>query len=143
MEKYQSLADFLGVDNIPKDDASITPSEPSLPPSSASGPPLVSLERVDIGKLTAREFAEILVNSIEFRRYLVFGLTLGNIPGFTSILGRVLDHLWGKAPDKLELTGQDGKPLEVVTEVRRVIVRHDTRNVFNEEPKRPEKVTTH
>ncbi len=139
MEKYQSLADFLGVDNIPKDDLpESSPVVSTAPPE----PPLISLERVDIGKLSAHEFAEILVNSLEFRRYLVFGLTLGNLPGFTSILGRVLDHLWGKAPDKLELTGKDGQPFEVVTEVRRVIIRNDTRSQFEEELEAP-KVTTH
>ena len=140
MEKYQSLADFLGVDNVPKDD--LPESSPLVPAPAPPEPPLISLERVDIGKLTAREFAEILVNSVEFRRYLVFGLTLGNLPGFTSILGRVLDHLWGKAPDKLELTGKDGRPLEVVTEVRRVIIRNDTRPQFDDESEAP-KVTTH
>ncbi len=70
--------------------------------------------------LEGKAFCEAVVKSPDFRTYIVLGLRLGNLPA--AVLCRVLDHAWGKPPDKVELTGKDGKPIEHVTEVRRTIV---------------------
>jgi len=70
-------------------------------------------------KLTAKEFCEAVLNSLEFRRYIVNGLTLGVIP--PAILLRIADYGWGKPIERVEHTGVDGGP--VVTEIRRVIVK--------------------
>ena len=68
------------------------------------------------------EFARAVLNSIEFRRYIVNMLQLGEIP--SPILLRVMDLAgWQKPPERIELTGKDGGP---ITEVRRVIVRGDS-----------------
>jgi len=120
----QSLADFLGVN--PLRDA-----QPDAPPEQTL---------VDITDPTA--FARAVLESREFRQYIVSGLTLGNLPGFTSILQRLMDAAgnWPKATSRIEHTGKDGDP--IVTEVRRVIVRAEMRDAFDEKPdERP--VTTH
>lgn len=110
-EKPQSLKEFLGVDyQIPDD------------PSSGSEPRLVDIT-------DPKEFGKAVLNSREFRQYIVSGLTLGNLPGFTSILKFYLEHTCGKSPDKLELTGKDGQPIEQITEVRRVIVEMQTEQI--------------
>jgi hypothetical protein len=101
MDKPQSLAEYLGL----------------VPEAPDEGPRLVDIT-------DPKEFGKAVMESYEFRQYIVSGLTLGNLPGFTSILGRLMDHVMGKAPDRVEHTGKDGQPIEtVVTEVRRVIVR--------------------
>lgn len=101
MSEPKSLAELLGLVQ-PQPDA---PPEPNP---------------VDISDADA--FCKAVVESRNFRQYIVSGLDLGNLPGFTSILGRVLDRVWGKAPERVEHTGKDGQPIETVTEVRRVIV---------------------
>lgn len=126
MEKFQSLADYLGVSD-------------ELPSTQLAEPRLV-----DISDPTA--FARAVLESREFRQYIVSGLTLGNLPGFTSILQRLMDAAgnWPKASSRVEHTGKDGEP--IVTEVRRVVVRvntledleEDSRPVTNSRP-----VTTH
>jgi len=115
----QSLADFLGVNPLPD-----APQEPTL---------------VDITDPAA--FARAVLESREFRQYIVTGLTLGNLPGFTSILQRLMDAAgnWPKATSRIEHTGKDGDP--IVTEVRRVIVRAETS--FDDEKADERPVTTH
>jgi hypothetical protein len=69
--------------------------------------------------LTGKAFADAILNSEEFRSYITEGLKQRTLP--SAILCRVMDHGWGKPPDRIEHTGKDGAP--IVTEVRRVIVR--------------------
>ena len=95
-----SLAEFLGLD-------------------AATREPLDRLEDIEDPKA----FGMAVMNSVEFRRYILLGLQLGNLPGFTGILRFYLEHALGKPPDKLELTGKDGQPMESIVEVRRVVVR--------------------
>lgn len=88
--------------------------------------------------LTGKEFCQAIVESLEFRTYIFRGLQLRDIP--PAILGRVIDHAWGKPPDRVELTGKDGKPMETVTEVKRVIIRvapSDDEEQQQEQSKRP------
>lgn len=70
--------------------------------------------------LSGREFCQKVVESKEFRQYLMVGITLGTLA--PAIALRIMDHAWGKPPDRVELTGKDGKPIEQVTEVRRTVV---------------------
>ncbi len=101
-DKPQSLAEYLGL-------------TPTAAPD--EGPHLVDIT-------DPKEFGKAVMESREFRQYIVSGLTLGNLPGFTSILGRLMDHVMGKAPDRVEHTGKDGQPIETITEVRRVVVHN-------------------
>ena len=71
--------------------------------------------------LSGRAFSEAVLNSEEFRFYIIEGLTEKTIP--PAVLCRLIDHGWGKPPDRVEHTGKDGLPIETITEVRRVIVR--------------------
>ncbi len=97
MEKLQTLADYLGTaDEIAVYD----------------GPRLEDIT-------DSKTFALAVLNSHEFRSYIVNSLVLGTIP--PAILTRMMDYAWGKAPERIEHTGKDGSP--IVTEVRRVIVR--------------------
>lgn len=105
----QSLADFLGVSVAKSEDDKV----------SRDGITASNDERFE--KLTGKEFAVAVLDSPEFRRYIVAGLILGDLPA--AILCRLIDHGWGKPPDRLEHTGKDGNPIETVTEIRRTIVR--------------------
>ena len=68
----------------------------------------------------AAEFATLVLSSREFRTYVRSGLVLGDLP--PALITRLMDYGWGKPPERVEHTGKDGKPIEVVTEVRRTIV---------------------
>lgn len=70
--------------------------------------------------LEGKEFCDAVLKSPDFRTYIVCGLRLGTLP--SAVLCRVMDHAWGKPPDKIEHTGKDGQPIQHVTEVRRTIV---------------------
>ncbi len=98
--KLQSLADYLGT---------------SGPEPETSGPKFEDL----LDLTNSKAFADALINSREFRRYIVNGLTMGDLPG--GVLCRVLDHGWGKPPERVEHTGKDGGPL-LIREVRSIVV---------------------
>lgn len=99
MERLQSLAEYLG----------------TAPPEEGIAP---RLEDITDGET----FAKAVINSREFRGYIINGLVLGSIPA--AVLVRVMDLAgWQAPPKRLEVTGRDGKPIEHVTEVRRVVVR--------------------
>ena len=78
----------------------------------------VSLE--NCAALTGKAFSDAVVQSEEFRLYVIEGLTERDLP--PAVLCRILDHAWGKPPERVEHTGKDGQPIESVTEVRRVVV---------------------
>lgn len=101
MQKVQSLAEYLG----------------TAPVSTESAAPRLE----DIAG-DAEAFCQAVLNSLEFRQYIVHGLTLGSIPA--AVMIRVMDMAgWQKPPERVEHTGKDGKAIELVSEVRRVIVR--------------------
>lgn len=66
-----------------------------------------------------QSFCRQIVASLEFRRYLLHGLTLGNLP--PAIVCKILDHAWGKPVERIEHSGPNGDP--IVTEVQRIIIR--------------------
>lgn len=86
----QTLAEFLGTT-----DTGLAPAEP-----------------VDYAALSGQEFAQKVLASPEFRRYIVNSLTLGSIP--PAILGKLMDHGWGKPPEKVEFEDKT-KALEALT----------------------------
>jgi hypothetical protein len=95
-----SLADFLGL-TLPQEET------PSLN---------------ELSFLTAEEFSKAVLSSPEFYRYIINSLALGTLP--SGVLTRLMDYGWGKPPERVEHTGKDGQPIETITEVRRIIVRH-------------------
>lgn len=89
------------------------------------------------------QFSEAVLNSPDFRLYVILHLRLGTLP--PAVLTRLMDHAksWGKVPNKMEHTGADGKPIQVVTEVRRVIVRADEHDQQFEQQEPARAATTH
>lgn len=92
----QTLADYFG-----------TSEEPATPGA-------VRLEDITDSKA----FALAILDSKEFRQYIINGLTLGELP--SAIVCRLMDYGWGKPAERIEHTGKDGEP--IVTEVRRIII---------------------
>jgi hypothetical protein len=96
--KVQSLADYLGT---------------SAPTAEPSGPVLEDISN-------SEEFAKALLNSREFRCYIVNGLVLGCLP--PAVLIRVMDLAgWMKPPDRVEHTGKDGGPIAITKIVREIV----------------------
>lgn len=54
----------------------------------------------------AQTFCKTVLNSLEFRQYIINGLTLGELP--SAIITRLMDHAWGKPVERLEV--QDTTP---------------------------------
>lgn len=69
----------------------------------------------------SKSFALAVLNSPEFRLYIVRSLALGELPA--AVLCRLMDYGWGKPPERVEHTGKNGQPIQTITEVRRVIIR--------------------
>lgn len=103
MPRFQSLAEFLETGQLEADQAE--------PPA---GPQLEDIA-------DSRVFSLAVLDSREFRTYVVNALTLGTLPA--AVLCRLMDYAWGKPPERVEHTGRDGRPIETVTEVKRTIVR--------------------
>lgn len=102
LASMQSLAEFLGASDPRPEDARPASDFEAL---ADVADPVVFCQRV--------------LETREFRQYIMSGIVLGDIP--PAIMGRVMDHAWGKPPERIEHTGKDGAP--IITEVRRVIVR--------------------
>lgn len=86
-----------------------------------------------------KAFAEAVLNSFEFRQYIVHGLTLGSLP--PAILNRIMDMAgWPGGAKRVEHSGPNGKPIEMITEVRRVVVRP---HVPVEDEEKPSPYVTH
>lgn len=82
--------------------------------------PVVSDPSETLVAMSGKAFSEAVLSSEEFRLYIVEGLQERNLP--PAVLCRLMDHGWGKPPERVEHTGKDGSPI-AITEVRRVIVR--------------------
>lgn len=93
MPKAQSLAEALGISepasNIRAD--SDRPEEPK------------PLDLTAVSKMTAQEFADAYLNSLEFRQYIIHSTALGTIP--PAVVTRLMDYgtRWGKPAEKLEI----------------------------------------
>lgn len=125
MQKVQSLAEFLNVTDPRTDEQKALDNAPSI------------VDLLDIADPT--EFCKQIVRSREFRQYIMNGIVLGTIQ--PAVLTRVIDHAWGKPPERVEHTGKDGQP--IVTEVRRVIVRPEPRTFGDDDAPREQKHVTH
>lgn len=70
-----------------------------------------------------REFAKAVLESRDFRQYIVDGLRRRDIPA--TLVLRLMDYAdgWGKPPEKVEHSGR----IESVSEVRRVVIHVDAR----------------
>lgn len=92
----KSLAEYLGTaaaEDTPADAAStVEASDPARR--------LTSLGDVDFEHLDAKEFADAFLSSLEFRRYLVNMLALGEMPA--AIITRMMDHAWGRPVEHVE-----------------------------------------
>lgn len=82
MEKFQSLADYLGTSPVVQDE----PSE--------SAPRLVDIT-------DSKAFALAVLGSREFRHFIVNGITMQDLP--TPIVLRLMDHAWGKPVERVEV----------------------------------------
>jgi len=102
MNKTQSLADFLGTSD---------PLQPEEPASQLQ--PLSDT-------FTLRDFCRGVLNSPEYRQSLVHRILLGELP--SAIEQMFYYYAGGKPADRVEHTGANGQPIEIVREVRRVIV---------------------
>lgn len=69
---------------------------------------------------SAKDFAKAVLESLEFREYIVESLKRRTISA--SIILRLMDYAddWGRPPERVEHTGKDGEP--IITEVKRIIV---------------------
>lgn len=108
MQLVQSLAEYLKV-------------EPTVPTN-------VGQRLEDI--TDAKAFAEAVLSSREFRCYIVNAIILGILP--SAITCRLMDYAWGKPLERIEHTGKDGQPIEVIAEVRRVVVRAQACEMLDE-----------
>lgn len=118
MEKFQSLADYLGADD-PRPEANRSPSDFD----------------VLINVIDPTTFCQKILQTREFRQYIMNGIVMGDLP--PAVVTRVMDHAWGKPVDRVEHTGKDGRPIETVTEVRRIIIRVDTQQQPDDVIQRP------
>lgn len=56
---------------------------------------------IERGPMTASEFSEAVLNSPDFRRYIVSGLKLGELPA--AVVCKLMDYGWGKPVERLEV----------------------------------------
>jgi len=77
----------------------------------------------DYSELTGKQFAKAVLNSEEFKKYIVDGIKYHTIP--PALVCRLIDHGWGKPPEKFEHTGKDGQAMEVIRIVRVIVDPRD------------------
>jgi len=109
----ESLADFLQLDGP----------TPSAPRQDASADPYS-------GTATIKEFAEKVLNSQEYRASLHRRIILDELPAQIEAL--LYYYAAGKPTERVEHTGKNGEPMEVITEVRRVVVAASLSAVEND-----------
>jgi hypothetical protein len=63
--------------------------------------------------LSAKEFAEKVVASREFRNYVVNGIQQRDLP--QSVMCRILDHAWGQPVKRVEVNDKTVRPYEAAT----------------------------
>lgn len=121
VEKFQSLADVLGVPD---------PKEPDKLLEASSMP------------ATRKDFCKRILDSPEYRESLRQRIVLGTLP--PAIEQLLYYYADGKPKEIFEHTGKDGKPIETISEVRRVIVHASERHVVEDEAERvPKQPSVH
>lgn len=105
MPRETSLADALG---------GIDPRPPEKQ-AEPSSPTVESL--LDVTDPT--EFCQKILESREFRQYIVNGITLCDLP--PAVMCRILDHAWGKPAERVEVQGA----VTIKRVVREVIASSD------------------
>jgi hypothetical protein len=119
----KSLAEYLGVTD-PRPEP-LTPRE--------------TFEAYD--NLSAVEFCQKVLASVEFRQFIMNGLTLGELPAV--VITHLMHYAWGKPVERVEHTGKNGQPIETIAEVRRVIVHVRPQLEEQEEEAAPKPPVTH
>lgn len=66
------------------------------------------------------KFCSDIIDSPEFRRYIKEGIETNTLP--PTVASKIFEYAFGKPPDKVEVTGPDGKPIETVTKIIREII---------------------
>jgi hypothetical protein len=61
--------------------------------------------------LTGKQFAELVVTSQEFRKYILLGIATGDLP--PAVITRLMDHAWGSPVKQLEV--KDVTPAQEMT----------------------------
>lgn len=84
-------------------DALLVPRPEGTKASPATGGPW------PIDGVTGQEFAETVVNSEEFRAYILYGLRSGDLPA--AVVCRFMDHAWGVPVKRMEI--EDTTPIPV------------------------------
>ena len=64
----------------------------------------------------AKAFGNAVLQSREFRLYILSGLALGDLPGFTSVLLFLLGHAVGKPVERVEVKDTTTPPEELTAE---------------------------
>ena len=64
----------------------------------------------DYAGMTGTQFAKAVLESSEFRQYIIKGLSTRDIPA--AILTKLMDHGWGKPLEKLEVKTTTGSDLD-------------------------------
>lgn len=107
MEKFESLADFLGVQD---------PQQPDRPVTDGAS-----------AKVSIKAFCADILDSRQYRESILRRIIMDSLPPAVECL---LHHYAnGKPVEHVEHTGKDGAPIETVTEVRRVIIRASEREI--------------
>lgn len=99
MKKVESLADYLGTSVAPRTEINAPQFE-------------------DI--TDAKRFAEAVLGSRDFRLYIVNSLAMGSLS--SGVICRLMDYAWGKPVERIEHSGKEGDPIEVITRIVRVVV---------------------
>jgi hypothetical protein len=71
---------------------------------------------------TAQAFCQRILQSREFRAYLLHGLAVGSLPA--AVVCRIMDFGWGKPAACVEPAGNGGGPTQPITRVERLIIDH-------------------
>lgn len=64
----------------------------------------------------AKAFGIAVMQSLEFRRYILIGLQIGTLPGFSSVLLFLLGHAAGKPVERVEVKDVTTPPEELTAD---------------------------
>lgn len=73
----------------------------TLSPEDKPAVPLDNNEETDWAGLSGKAFSRAVLDSREFKRYIVDGLLTRELPA--AVITRIMDHAWGKPVERVEL----------------------------------------